>query len=205
MAKEKKKRKSRVGRKVDSQLLCPLPCPPVAAARTAPLCPSVSLLANRHLFHLPFMLQLPDLLLKVLDHGLRFFHGGFHHAPLAAPSSDTFSFALASAVLGIDLFAKLALPLDIVCLVDEFHPAGFAHPIFVVALGSKAAPRPVSARKVLLVIKTHVSYTTYPLDDSQTLGPLLLTCAGFPSLGFKSQRAPWFVKEEVDGVRGSIW
>ena len=46
-------------------------------------------------------------------------------------------------------------------MVDQFHTASFAHPILVVALGSKVSPGPVAAGELLLVIEAHV-YQTCP-------------------------------------------
>lgn len=106
------------------------------------------------------MLELPDLPLKVVDDGLGLLHGGLHDAPLSTPPGNAFDLVLASAILGFDLLAELALHLDVLGVVDEFHAAGFAHPILVVALGRKASPRPVAAGKLLLVIEAH-GYQTY--------------------------------------------
>lgn len=106
------------------------------------------------------MLELPDLPLQVVDDGLGLLHGGLHDAPLSMPPGNAFHLVLASAILGLDLLAELALHLDVLGVVDEFHAAGFAHPILVVALGRKASPRPVATGKLLLVIEAH-GYQTY--------------------------------------------
>ena len=60
---------------------------------------------NRQLFHLSLVLELPDLLLQVVDDVLGLLHGGLHDAPLTTPPGNAFHLVLASAVLGLDLLA----------------------------------------------------------------------------------------------------
>lgn len=117
-------------------------------------------LANGSLFQLSLMLQLADFLFEILDHGLRFLHGSFHDASFAAPPVNTLYLRVASAVLGLDLLAKLADGLDVLCVVDEFHAAGFAHSVLVVALGSKATPGPITAEESLLAVEAHGDFET---------------------------------------------
>lgn len=111
--------------------------------------------ADCHLPVLTLALQMMDFLLKMLHCQLRFLHGCLEHASLTAPSCELFEFGLSSAVLCPNLLADFAVHSDLVRNIDKLHAARFAHPVFMVALGSKFAPVPVSAGESRLIIEAH--------------------------------------------------
>ena len=104
---------------------------------------------------LPFVLQVADLAIETLDVLVCSVNGSSELSPFLLPATDSLSFFLASAELGLDLIACLAFAADGIGGHDEFHAAGLARSILSVAVLAEVAPLPVVALEHMLIEETH--------------------------------------------------
>ena len=119
------------------------------------MCPS-TLTAKRLSAIRDLRVNLLDLIVQLLDR----FQGLLDRSrvpSLTLPASDSLTFRLTLAKLGVYLLAVLALAWLLLRLVDKLHATGFTNPVLLGAVLSEVAPLPIAADEPVLVEEAHVS------------------------------------------------
>jgi len=98
--------------------------------------------------------NLLDLIVQLLDH----FQGLLDRSrvpSLTLPASDSLTFRLTLAKLGVYLLAILALAWLLLRLVDKLHATGFTHAILPVAVLAEVTPLPIATSETVLLEEAH--------------------------------------------------
>ena len=103
----------------------------------------------------PFAAQLIDFGIKRFNHLHWLINRRAELATFTLPALNSFNFCTTPPHFRINFFAKFALLAHRDRLHDQLHTAGFACPVFAIAVLTEVAPLPVTTFEAMLVKEAH--------------------------------------------------